>query len=664
MTPMRGRVFALAVLLGAFLAHGTAAQGAFAPANDEIISAATGLSVTGVAADAQGNSIVVWSQRPNSESPFEAKALRLDAGGGLGPVVDLVPGQDAYRPAVAMTPSGRAFAAWRTEQEDGDPEGVRGRWIEPSGALGPLRVLVEGSAEMDAGEVHVVIDPSEVASVVWGNQVGNEIALRRVQPGGALGTLVPDISGGGGAINHEVAALPGGETVAVWRGGGIEFNVVSKALIVGTPDNLDEGGLVADPQLAVDSLGNGLAVWRASEGEDDSVRGRRVGSGGALGAELVIDPNHETEVGSQVDVAADTEDDFVVTWTREDAEEDAIVYVRRGNSLGVPAGPAQPISADGTDGQSIRPALDDDGSGAIAWANNLGVGSFTTLGRTVDSLAAPTGGIQELLADGESIEVASAPAIGFAAFLIEYSISGSQRTAFVRRFMPPPTCSDSSATVVQGQPIEAPLDCTGLAIEGAQVIAPPQHGEIGAFSAGGPTLGYTPTPGFEGTDSFVYAATNDGGSSNQASVVISVGKDTVRPRITSLRFVRSVRKPRASASAKRRKAKKPAFKFLLKLSEPASSRVTVERAGPGIRKGKRCSKPRPGARGKRCTRWRRIGSVASNADLTSVTLRVRGKLYKRLLKGGRFRAKGVATDPAGNRSNEKTLGFKLKKKRR
>jgi hypothetical protein len=656
---MLRRAFPLAALLGALLAPGTPAQAGFAPSNDEIVTAEQ-LAATGFATDAQGNSVVVWSQQTAPSSDPEAKARRLDAGGGLGPIIELAPGEIGFRPDVAMTSSGRAFAAWRSQPKDGDPYSIKGRWIEPNGSLGPLLTLIEGGTEVDAGNAQVVVDPAGVATVAWEDQDNPELSIRRVDPDSTLGTLVPDISEGG-VTNQQIAALPGGETVAVWRGAGIEFNIVSKTLVVGTPEQISEGGLVSDPEIAVDSLGNGLVVWRASEGENDSVRGRRIGSTGAVGAELDLDPNDATNVGARVGVSADTQNDFVVTWTRDDEDGDSIVYARRGNNLGVPAGPAQPLSPDGEDGIIPVAALEDGGTGAAVWRKDLGSGNSLTFGRTFDAVAAPIGGLQELLPKSGEMEVAGAPAAGFAAFLVEYPISGSARAAVVRRFMLPPTCSDSTATVVQGQPIEAPLSCNGLVIEGAQVVEPPLHGETGAFSGNGPTLGYTPTPGFEGTDSFTYVALNDGGGSNVATVEIQVGRDTVKPRITSFRFVQSVPKPGANSSAGKPKPKKRIYKFLLRFSELSTTRVVVERPIRGVRRGKRCRKARKVARGKRCTRWQRIGTVSSGSPLSTVTLRAKGKLVKRLRKGGRFRARGTAADRAGNTSSQRTLKFRIKK---
>jgi hypothetical protein len=323
-------------------------------------------------------------------------------------------------------------------------------------------------------------------------------------------------------------------------------------------------------------------------------------------------------------------------------------------------GPVQPVSDENLNSVSPAAAIDDFGTGAVAWNEPMGMAGSIPRGRTIDSLGAPAGGIQELFSKASVSRSSSAPTAGVAAFLMETPFSGGNRTVLVRRHLVPPRCANSTATVVQGRRIEAALACTGPAIEGAQVIEPPKHGRTGAFKAG-PTLEYTPTPGFAGKDSFTYTASNDGGSSNQATVEIKVGKDTVRPRIRSFRFVQTVQKPRAKASAK--KARKRIYKFLLRFSERATARVAVEKPGRGIRRGKRCAKPRKGVRGKRCTRYRRIGAVSKKGARRSVTIVVRGKLVKRLRRGDRFRATAVATDPARNRSKPKTLKFRTTKRR-
>jgi hypothetical protein len=634
-------VLTIALLLVAFTAQGSPAQAGFVPSNDEIAATALG-DQNRIATDAAGNSIVVWSDE-RAGSPLEVRARHVSPGGALGPVLNLNPGQRSYQPGVATTPSGRTFAAWRVEDVSKfGPTGVKGRWIEADGALGPLVTLLEGGAKADSAEVNAVIDSSGVATVSWRNQAdGSKFAMRRVGPDSTLSALVPQIGSGDG---HEIAALPNGDTLAVWRGGGIERNVLSTGLVVGTPEQISTGKLVADPELDFDSAGNGLVAWRGGLEQPFSVQGIRLGPTGApVGEELLIDPKLPGGVGIETNVAADSVGNFLVTWTRADPEGDAIVYARPVDSGGAFGGPAQPVSPDTGFGVFQQAALFDDGTAAISW-RTAGLEESTALGRVADPLGAPLGGVLELFGvDANEVRVASAPAAGFAAFMLSGFGGGPVPDLVVRRFLTPPVCADSTARVVQGRPIDVQLDCSGLAIEGGQVVTPPRHGKVGAFRASGPTLGYVPTPGFKGIDSFAYTASNDGGSSNRATVEIRVGKDTIRPRIRAFRFVEGARRG-AKASAKQRAPRKRVYRFILRFSEPARARIAVARR----------------ARGKRS---RSVGIARTRRARKAAAIVVRGRLAKRLAKGGRFRATAIATDPARNRSKAKTIRFRVRKRR-
>ena len=227
--------------------------------------------------------------------------------------------------------------------------------------------------------------------------------------------------------------------------------------------------------------------------------------------------------------------------------------------------------------------------------------------------------------------VASAPAAGAAAFLAHYPISGSAQGGVVRRFLAPPGCSDSPARVVQGKPLAAPLACTGAAIETAAVLAKPKHGTVGAFDPATLSLRYTPKPGYKGSDSFTYTATNDGGTSGVARVTIKVGKDTVKPKVRKLKLIR------------KGKAGKQTFKLRVVLSEPARTKVTLKSL----------------VRGGGKLKLRKLGKVAGKKASRKATIPIKGKLARQLRAGGSFRAVAVATDAAGNKSAPKRLKFRL-----
>lgn len=85
---------------------------------------------------------------------------------------------------------------------------------------------------------------------------------------------------------------------------------------------------------------------------------------------------------------------------------------------------------------------------------------------------------------------------------------------------PPPVCSGVTADTPYDNAVTVDPDCTGDAAgDTVAVVDDPAHG-VAAVVAG--RLRYTPTPGHTGTDSFTYTVTNEGGSSNEATVTVTV----------------------------------------------------------------------------------------------------------------------------------------------
>jgi hypothetical protein len=449
-----------------------------------------------------------------------------------------------------------------------------------------------------------------------------ELAMQRVQPDSTIGPLVREV--GTGVVEMQMAALPNGSTVGVWRNIGIEEAVLTKELEVVPTAKLSSTSSAFDPAIAVDSLGNGLVSWSQGNSPPFSVRGRLLDRGGAPGgSELIVEGDAPGNIGSRINVTADNADDFLVAWSRQEGNNNALARERTVSSTGAFTGPVQTLSAGGAVAESPQPFLSDRGTGAVVWNRYAGMTS-TAQGRAIDGAGAPTGGTLDLFGSiSNSVLAAGAPAIGFAAFAI-----GSPTTSgaiVVRRFMEPPTCADSRATVKQGRPITIQLGCSGLAIKGVQVVSGTGHGALGPPDAATLTVRYRPRPGFAGTDGFTFSAANDGGSSNAAGVSIRVGKDTVRPRIRRFRLVR----------------RKHRLKFLVRVSEPARVRISVDRRG---KKRKRIM----------------VGRLKSGKAKRRLTIPVHGKLANRLLAGGRFRATAIATDPARNKSRPRRLKIKLK----
>jgi hypothetical protein len=567
--------------------------------------------------DPEGDSLIAWTIEPAEAEPVLARWL--SASGQLGPTLELFPGRQGFSPAAAMAPSGRAFVAWRSVESTEST--VYGRWVEADGSLGPLLTLATPDpGKFSAVEVHVAVDSAGVATVSLRNDAGGNpfIVVRRIAPDSSVGPISEKIGSGG---ELEIADLPNGSTVVVWRAAGTHLNVVGPNLEVGTEQTISSDNTTAEPNLGVGAHGDGLVTWRDGLAEPFTIRGIRLDPTGApVGGEIIIDPNAPAGLGTRMSIASDTAGNFVTTWVRY-LKGESTLYARALDPGGEFRGPPEPVSAAGGRAEDLAGLMiDDRGSGAIVWSDYTNL-TPTVLGRTIDSAGIPGGSIATLVGPKTGTVVGSSvPALGFGAFLTYQG-----ENVLVRRFLEPPICRDSQAVVRQGRPIAVPLSCVGPGIETAGSVVAPGHGALAPFDPRTMTFGYTPQPGFDGTDRFAYTAGNDGGDSNPATVTIAVGKDTVKPRIKRFRFVNRKKRDR----------------FALRVSEPARVVVTVVRRSRGAGKSRRVV----------------AGRVRSRRPSIKVVIPIRGKLAKRLRAGGRFRATAVATDPARNRSKPKRLSL-------
>jgi secreted trypsin-like serine protease len=97
-----------------------------------------------------------------------------------------------------------------------------------------------------------------------------------------------------------------------------------------------------------------------------------------------------------------------------------------------------------------------------------------------------------------------------------------------------------------------------------------------------------------------------------------------------------------------------------RLSEAAHVVVTIARTQPGRRAGKRCVKQTRRNRTKRrCTRSVNFGSFAVDAGAGAGSHAFSGRIGRRSMKPGSYRATLVGTDAAGNSSKKKTLRLKV-----
>ena len=156
-----------------------------------------------------------------------------------------------------------------------------------------------------------------------------------------------------------------------------------------------------------------------------------------------------------------------------------------------------------------------------------------------------------------------------------------------------------------------------------------------------------PPPGGDGGG----GSGGDGGGGNGGG---GGNADTTPPQFLLAKLThKSFRPARGSTLLSARKTPRGTT-IKLKLSEPASLRIAVQRAGH--RRGKRCSFTKH--KGKRC--FKTVATLKRAGVGKTASIKFTGRIGKRALKPGAYRFSMVASDAAGNRSKPRRLTFRVR----
>ena len=149
---------------------------------------------------------------------------------------------------------------------------------------------------------------------------------------------------------------------------------------------------------------------------------------------------------------------------------------------------------------------------------------------------------------------------------------------------------------------------------------------------------------------FEYQAGTALGDSPPGGEAGGPGADTQAPLIGSFRATPS-RFALAHAATPVAARVPRGTRFRYALSEQARVTVRLQRALPGRRAGGRCVRPTPRLRkARRCTRYASVGTLRRSGAKGANIIRFTGRIGKRALRPGTYRAVISATDTAANRS--------------
>ncbi len=217
------------------------------------------------------------------------------------------------------------------------------------------------------------MDPAGDAAAVWQgfNGVNGIIQGSARAAGGSFDAPV-DVSAGGATANSPQVALdPVGDAVAVWSRSGVAQAATRPAGgSFGAPVGLSAASTsVSDAHVAVDTAGDAIAVWRIFDGTNFIVQAAVRPAGGAFGAAVNLTADGHDAFAP--DVAMDPAGDAVVVWFRYNGTSQVIQAAARpaGGSFSSPVDVSQNAPAG-----SFFPhvAMDQAGDAVAVWYRSNG----------------------------------------------------------------------------------------------------------------------------------------------------------------------------------------------------------------------------------------------------------------------------------------------------
>jgi hypothetical protein len=573
-----------------------------------------------VASDAKGGAVAVWSSSNGASSSNVRYALRAP-GQGFGQVQTITddPGSFVLNPRLAVDPAGDMIAVWisATSSTSGTARFAVGTTAQ---GFGPSQAFPGDASTNDVflPAPQVAFDGTGSIIAMWMTRENNfgriRVAIGSLQSFADPTTIdddanqfdaQPQLATDG--QGHAVVVLQR-QVPTVSQDAGYALKAPGEAF-GGVTAFGGNSGVSNSPEVAMAPGGRAIAMWSNQDGTSRTIRfATREPDQGFGGAQQMPDSG-DTPSGQQV--AFDGHGNALAVWTSFDS---GIEKVRWASA---PAGQsfAAPGTLPGPDQGANSPlfAFDPQGNAVAVWQGKV---PFNSPDIDVPVLAAGYD------AAGPLMRALSLPSQGDTAHALPFSVS----------------------------PVDvwSPLGSTIFGFGDGQSI-----------TAQGASVQVKHTYKSAGTHQVTVTATDALGNASTAGAPVKI-LDRTPPLISAFRMTRrrfAVGPHATPRSAARRRG--GAFRF--RLSERAKVTIKIARRTSGRRVGRRCLRPTPRLRKRRsCVRYVSAGTLTRRHGRSGLnTVRFSGRVGRKALKRGRYRATLRATDAAGNRSRTKHVTFRI-----
>lgn len=280
-----------------------------------------------VAMDTAGNAFAVWTQSDGTYQSIWTNRYVAGLGWGIATLIESNAGT-AVSPQVAMDAAGNAMAVWRQTVVTGYLRIWASRYQAGTGWSTPT--IIETNAT-GGGQPEVAVDNSGNAVAVWTQSDGTRSNLwaNRYVAGVGWGTATLIENHANNVVDPKVAMDTAGNAVAVWQESG-SSNIWANRYAAGT--GWDTATLIETnvatagyPDVAIDTAGNALAVWQQHDGAFQSIWANRYVAGTGWGTATLIETN-AGHAYSSPQVAVDSVGNAIAVWEQLDVTGATLTY--------------------------------------------------------------------------------------------------------------------------------------------------------------------------------------------------------------------------------------------------------------------------------------------------------------------------------------------------
>lgn len=291
--------------------------------------------------------------------------------------------QNASTPQIGIEPKGRHLAIWH--KHNGISNVIQCAQKKPNGDWDKPVTITKGSS-WGLGDMNpqIAVDDFGNAYTIWVNESTQTIRGSMKPAKGNWGDPV-DISTSGQGVSSPCIAVDGqGNVTALWtQWDGENFIVMTACRTLkssfSSPLNLSEEGQNAlQPALAVDAIGNKIAVWHRYDGTNTIVQAAVQSAGSTWSNPIDISLSGQDASDPQVKVNSTGK--AIAVWKRSDGDN----FIVQASEFSVYANhwsePAS-LSAPGYDAMTPQLAISNKGHVVVVWqrsdgANSIIQGSF------------------------------------------------------------------------------------------------------------------------------------------------------------------------------------------------------------------------------------------------------------------------------------------------